>query len=180
MDTEEAIKKQYTLHFILHSSVNQDGADFARGKINQKIEAQGGKIEASICQDASRKFAYPINKQLGGYFCESVFSAPSESIKTLSDDLKNEPQVIRYMVEFKKPMKFRAKRSRLREAGARYGVAEARREKPRTVAGPPSYESEAKPVRGESKVPANAVTDKREKISMEEIDKKLDEIIKNI
>ena len=166
MDENEIIKKQYTLHFILSSSVNQDGADFARGKINQKIEAQGGKIEASICQDASRKFAYPINKQLGGYFCESVFSASSESIKTLSDDLKNDPQVIRYMVEFKKPMKFRAKRSR--------------KEKPRTVVGEPSYGPEVKPVRREGELPTNAVTNKREKISMEEIDKKLDEIIKNI
>ncbi len=172
MDTEEAIRKQYTLHFILGSSVNQDGADLARGKINQKIEAQGGKIDASICQEASRRFAYPINKQNGGYFCESVFSASPESVKALSDDLKNEPQVIRYMVEFKKPIKFRAKR--------------ARREKPRSFAAEPSRASPSpKSTELRSEAPAGRSegalgTDKREKISMEEIDKKLDEIIKNI
>jgi len=167
MDTEEAIRKQYTLHFILGSSVNQDGADLARGKINQKIEAQGGKIDASICQEASRRFAYPINKQNGGYFCESVFSASPESVKALSDDLKNEPQVIRYMVEFKKPIKFRAKRSRLRGASTK------------TILNKSAVMTDNK-IRKESEVSGALGTDKREKISMEEIDKKLDEIIKNI
>jgi ribosomal protein S6 len=162
---EETIKKQYTLHFILDSSVNSGGADACRAKINEKIEARGGKIEASICQDASRRFAYPINKQNAGFFCESVFSVFPESIKTLSDDLKSEHQIIRYMVEFKKPMKFRAKPTR----GERYKSA-IQGEATRLVV----------PARQASEAPYDSGSHKREKVSMEEIDKKLDEIIKNI
>jgi len=171
MDIEEAIKKQYTLHFILASSVNSAEVDPFRAKVNAKIEARGGKIEASICQDASRRFAYPINKQNGGYFCESVFRVSPENIKVLSDDLKSEPQIIRYMVEFKRPIKFRPKRSR--------------REKPKSIGSieaEPSYAkaSEGKPASQSSEAPRTFGANKREKISMEEIDKKLDEIIKNI
>jgi hypothetical protein len=64
------------------------------------------------------------------------------------------------MVESRKPVKFRAKRQR--------------RERPRNIA---VVQVEPRPV---SEAPKTADTDKREKISMEEIDKKLDEIIKNI
>lgn len=161
---EETIKKQYILHFILGSSVNSGGADARRAKINQKIEARDGEIEASICQDASRRFAYPINKQNGGYFCESVFSVSPENIKALSDDLKSEPQIIRYMVELKKPVKFRAKPTR----SERYkNTAEA-----------PQHAT--RPTSPTSKESIDSGARKREKVSMEEIDKKLDEIIKNI
>jgi len=140
--------------------------------INEKVEAAGGKIEASVCQDVVRRLAYPIKDYEKSYICESAFTIEPASIKTLSDGLKSEVDIMRYIIELKRPMKIRVKPSRSSTA-----------EKLQKTDSPTSAQTPEQFPRlstEETQKDVGQVQEKREKISMEEIDKKLDEIIKNI
>lgn len=161
-ETKEQIKKRYILHFILKPELNAaDDLHDYRQTINKKIEALDGQIEASLCQEQTRRLAYAIGGQQQGYLCESTFLIEPEKIKELSGNLKGDPYIIRYMIETKKPM---SKKARLRTTRLR------------------SIPSEIKPSEqaGEDTGKAGREQEKRSKVSIDEIDKKLDEIIKNI
>jgi ribosomal protein S6 len=161
-EAKEQIKKRYILHFILKPEFNAaDDLHDYRQTINKKIEMLQGQIESSLCQEQTRRLAYEIGKQQQGYMCESAFLIEPEKVKELSDNLKGEPRIVRYMIETKKPMskKMRLRTTRFRSIPAEIKPSEQRSE----VTGKTGYEQE-----------------KRSKISIDEIDKKLDEIIKNI
>ena len=152
---DEQLKGDYILHFILASSMNTTEAEKYRATINERIQAAGGEIQASLCQDSARSLAYPIDKQSHGYFCESAFTLERQNVKELADTFKNDSSIIRYMVEHrekKRPLK--------------------KTRRPQKMLRP----SAVVPSDG---APA-ALEETRKNINMDEIDKKLDEIIKNI
>ena len=153
---EEQLKSSYILHFILRPSMNAEEVDKYRASINEKIQTAGGEIQASLCQDSARNLAYPIDKESRGYFCESAFTLERQNVKELSDALKHDSSIIRYMVEHREKKRLVEKARRTRKMPLR----------PSIVA--PSDSAPA------------ALEEKRDNISMDEIDKKLDEIIKNI
>ncbi|MFY9457360.1 MAG: 30S ribosomal protein S6 [Candidatus Spechtbacterales bacterium] len=163
-EVKEQIKKHYILHFILKPEFNSaDDLHNYRQTINEKIEALEGRIEASLCQEETRRLAYQIEKQQQGYLCESAFLIDPTRIKELANNLTGEPHIVRYMIEIKKPLK---KNARLRAMRLR-----------------------SIPVPGQTKPSEQAILDtgnmgreqeKRSKITLDELDKKLDEIIKNI
>lgn len=158
-ETKEQIKKHYILHFVLKPEFNaaDDLHNYAQ-TINAGIEALEGQIEASLCQEGTRRLAYQIGKQQQGHFCESAFLIAPEKIKKLSDNLKGQAMIMRYMIESKQPIKRNAllRMRRLRTRPAQTSPIEHTREG------------------------ASQEKEKRSKVSMDEIDKKLDEIIKNI
>jgi ribosomal protein S6 len=160
---EESPSKKYILHFMLTSSLDSSDVYTHRTKINEIIEARDGKIEASVCQDSSRNLAYPIKKEFRGYFCESAFSVSPENIKDIEGDLKKVSQIMRYMIEFKKPAK-----SNIKPPRSERSLDKNIQDKPVPIQKP------------EEQAPILKNDEARERISMEEIDKKLDEIIKNI
>jgi len=175
-DTSEQIKRQYTLHFILKQGLSSEETHNYRQVINDKVSALDGKIEASICQESARRLAYPIGKEQQGYLCESVFSIAPEKVKSLYDDLKQESNIIRHVIEIKKPVKASAKSRARKERRRPLQASEEKGSVPSRRGGvwlPETGSSEAK----ES---VSHEVEKRDKISVEEIDKKLDEIIKNI
>jgi ribosomal protein S6 len=151
-------KREYILHFIVKSSLNPEELHMYRTGVNEKILGMGGKVNASVCQEIARRLAYPIKKESQGYMCESAFLIEPKSIQGLSDALKQDVPLIRYVIE---------------EKPKRKQVAQRRRRSERLT--PP--ESRGR----EAMAPQGApLPEKHEKISMEEINKKLDEIIKNI
>ena len=152
---EEQLKGSYILHFILASSMNAEETDKHRAEVNEKIQAAGGEIQASLCQDSARGLAYPIRKESNGYFCESVFTLARTNVKELSDTLKHDSSIIRYMIEHREKKRPPEKARRTRKM-------------PRPSIVAPSDSAPA------------PLQEKRTSISMDEIDKKLDEIIKNI
>ena len=79
--------------------MNAEETDKHRAEVNEKIQAAGGEIQASLCQDSARGLAYPIRKESNGYFCESVFTLARTNVKELSDTLKHDSSIIRYMIE---------------------------------------------------------------------------------
>jgi ribosomal protein S6 len=144
-------KREYILHFIVKPSMNPEELHMYRASVNERILGMGGKVNASVCQEMPRRLAYPIKKESQGYMCESAFLIEPKSIKGLSDALKQDAPLMRYVIE-EKP-----KRTQI-------AVRRRGRERPSPI--PPT--------------PGTPGLEKHEKISMEEINKKLDEIIKNI
>lgn len=148
--TLKPIKREYILHFIVRPTVGAEELHMYRAAMNEKIQGMGGKVNASVCQETARRLAYPIKKEGQGYVCESVFLFEPKKLKGLSDALKQEASIIRYVLEQKeKRPKVQVRRRRSEQTIMPQGATPA-------------------------------TLEKREKISMEEIDKKLDEIIKNI
>ncbi len=152
MQDTDAVKKQYILHYILKPDLASDEELHGqRTAINLKVEAAGGKVDASVCQDNARRLAYPIKKADHGYFCEIVFQLEPGCVQGLYENLRLERSILRYTIEAKRPAEknmFRRKsRSQIQS------------------------KIEVPPVK--SDLPT-------EKMSVEELDKKLDEIIKNI
>ena len=136
--------------------MNTAEAEKYRATINERIQAAGGEIQASLCQDSARGLAYPIGKESHGYFCESAFTLERQNVRELADTFRHDPSIIRYMIEHREKKRLVEKARRTRKMPLR----------PSIVA--PSDSAPA------------SLQEKRENISMDEIDKKLDEIIKNI
>lgn len=164
-DTQPKLKKQYTLHFILNPSIAQEEIHGSREKVNEKIQALEGQIETSVCDQRINRLAYPIKKIASGFVCESVFIMNPEKIHPLNDSLKHADSVVRFMVELKvEPPKFKP-------AIRRRKIADTKK----IDVVPESHE--VTPSSGHA---PEIGKEKPEKLNIEEIDKKLDEIIKNI
>lgn len=160
--TLKPIKREYILHFIVKPSMNPEELHMYRAAVNEKIQGMGGKVNASVCQESPRRFAYPIKKETQGYMCESAFLIEPKSVKGLFDALRQDAPLVRYVIE-EKPKRKQAT------------IRRRERERPSSIA---SIEN-----RGHETITSQGTTppiEKHEKISMEEINKKLDEIIKNI
>lgn len=134
-----------------------------REEVNKKITGAGGKIGASLCKESADALVYPIKKETRGFFCEIIFTIPAKDVGTFANSLKRDEQILRYMIEQKE---IRERKRPLRKR--------VRKPLATVLQGAPSQSPEA-PL-----APIAREQEKREKISMEEIDKKLDEIIKNI
>ncbi len=96
---------------------------------------------------SAQTLAYPIKKQSSGYFSTIIFQAAEEKVKALKEKLDKEKQVLRSIILIKKPIK----------------EMKARRTRK------PLVTTEAAPGLKEKKV--------YEKISSEDLDKKIDEIL---
>jgi len=155
-DMQDSVKKQYILHYILRPDITgEEELHGQRTAINAKVEAAGGKIEASLCQDSARRFAYPIKRIERGYFCETAFQLDPEGVKGLYEALRLEPFVLRHLIESKSPAaKIRPNRK-------------------------PKFSAQ-KEVHAPTPATPQGKDAQAEKISIEELDKRLDEIIKNI
>lgn len=151
----EEIQKEYELVCIL--SPQLEGADLENIKkeIEQTIIGLGGTI--NFKETKKHDLAYPINKQGQGIYLISQTSIPSSKVADLSNELKLNKQVLRHLITqlpIIKPEVKKAKRV------IKKPVAHAERKQ----ADPPESEDFGK----------------KEKIKLEEIDKKLNEIIEEI
>ena len=106
--------------------------------------------------------AYQVKKNLAGNVCESVFLIDPENIGQINASLKQDANLLRFMLQSKREMpKNYNRRIRKRPLTKTFS---AESEQPQT-----SLDKETQDAK-----------EKRDKVSIEEIDKKLDEIIKNI
>lgn len=176
------VKRQYSLNFILKSSLNTEETDKYRAGLNEKIQKVGGQIGASLCSDTPRQFVYPINKEFKGYFCECVFDILPKDLKNIEGLLKPDPQIIRYMLEQKSSVGKRQKKSSRAKGGLQRLPYHASPETLRMPSTKPSEMSDKSSSAIEQTTPKEMAEakEKREKVNMEEIEKKLDEIIDNI
>ena len=96
---------------------------------------------------SAQPLAFPIKKQASGYFATTIFQAEESKVKTLKEKMDKEKEVLRSVILVKKPLK------EMKERRTRKPLASA----------------EAVPGLKEKKV--------YEKMSSEDLDKKIDEIL---
>ncbi len=140
--------KHYELLYIVSGNYTEEEAENIGKRINDIVKKYGGEI-TSTDNLGSKKLAYPIAKAQVGTYLVIEFNAEPERIKELGGELKLTPEVMRFEVTTKKL-----------KTQAEIDAEKARREKMVQRA----EEAKAEPA------PAP-------KVSIEELDKKLGEIL---
>lgn len=148
----------YELNYFLSPHLSDEEVLNFSQKIADFINSIQGRIEKTN-EPKIQKLAYSIKKQERGHFGEIRFSAEAEKISELEKKLKLEEKILRFGI-FTVP------------------VAKQKPEKPAKK--PKIQPSEPSP--SETKVVARKAKPeaKKEKVKLEDIDKKLEEIIGNI
>ncbi|HDY72610.1 MAG TPA: 30S ribosomal protein S6 [bacterium] len=157
----EEIQKEYELVCILLPQLEGVDLENVKKEIEQIITKLGGTI--NFKETKKHDLAYPINKQGQGIYLISQMSIPPEKVANLSNELKLNKQVLRHLIS--------------QIAVVKPAIKRERRKKPvesaeHIQASPPTSTQ-----RGE---PKSKGFGEKDKVQLEEIDKKLDEIIKEI
>lgn len=147
-------KRQYELIIILPSNLDGVGLDNIKKEIKETTIKLGGEIDFK--EQEKRDLAYPINKQGQGIYLINQLSIIPEKVSNLSNELKLNKQVLRHLITQISIIKPEVKKAKSKKV-----IKKSKVEKK------PSY------------VPTKVGTTE-DKTSLKEIDKKLDEIIKEI
>jgi len=142
-------KKHYELSFWLSAQIDEAAAEQKSNTFVKNIEEIGGTVTFNQLPQL-KQLAYPIKKERNGYFGYLKFNLPGEEIKGLKKKLDFEKNILRYLIIGISEEKKREKLTRKRKTS----FLERRTAAPAT----------------EKKTP-------QEKISIEELDKKLNEIL---
>ena len=87
----------YEALFILVPELDEEATHAAVEKFKGIVEANGAEITA-IDEWGKRKLAYPINYKTEGYYVLMSFNSAPEFPKELERNMKNDEQVLRYLV----------------------------------------------------------------------------------
>lgn len=154
---------QYELLYIVPAQFTEDELTPVKQKVREVIEKAGGKISLED-NLGKKKLAYPIKKMFQGYYLLNHFEMESSGIEAFEKDLRLTDHVLRHMVVHYEP-KAAMKLEDIKAGISAFGEEEPRREE-RKVTPPPPQE---KP---------KELTEEEKKVNLEELDKKLDEILK--
>jgi len=146
----ETEQKQYELIFILSPQLEEVDLDNTKKEISEIIAKLGGTI--NFKESEKRTLAYPINKQGQGVFLITQISIVPENISNLSKQLKLNKQILRYIINQLEIQKLETK-------------------KPKPI---------KKLIIPEKKILEKPPMAKEDEVKLEEIDKKLDELIDKI
>jgi len=144
--------KQYELICILNSHLEEAELDVFRQGLEKNINQLGGQI-IHFKEAEKKNLAYPINKQNQGIYLISHIKLAPEKISDFSKELKSNNQILRHIISYLESLE--------------------ETEKPRPI---------KKLIRAKkfSFVPTKVKTSegkKEDKLKLEEIDKKLDELV---
>ena len=139
--------KPYELTYIISSSLTGEEADKVKKDIEAFVQEKGGVILKSE-KTVPQSLAYSIKKHSSGYFITLEFQLEEKEVKQLNANITKEPKILRHFLIVKKPIKI---------------MKERRTKKPfiseEKAGGTPSAKPKEKPA------------------NLEDIDKKLDEIL---
>jgi len=142
-------KRHYELSFWFSAQLDESAVEQKSNTLVRNIEEKGGIVTFNQLPQL-KQLAYPIKKERSGYFGYLKFNLPAEKVKELKEKLDFDKDILRYLI----------------------------------ITIPEEEEKEKLPKKRKPSFPKNrAATSKterevpREKISMEELDKKLDEIL---
>src|SRR3989344_619528 len=146
--------KSYELTYIVSSEIGSDQADAIKKDIETFVQGCGGLVLASE-KTTPPILAYPIKKKTSGFFTTLELQMAEDTVKELSQKVKKEHNVLRHSLTVKKPVK-QMKQRRMRKpilADAKSGhIVFAGNQK-------------------------TAIHKQPGKVELEDIDKKLDEIL---
>ncbi len=154
---------QYELLYIVPVQYTEDELAPIKQKVREVIEKAGGKIslEDSL---GKKKLAYPIKKFFQGYFLLCHFELDGSKLGLLDKNLRLTEEILRHMIvsyEPKSAMKLEKIKESMRRASDNFEITEKEEIRP------------PKPIeKPEPKI------EEKEKVNLEDLDKKLDEILK--
>ncbi len=150
----DAETKNYEVAYLISPEVAEEEVFGEAGKITSAIQDANGLV-GHIEEPRQRRLAYPIAKKQNAYFGWTTFTMAKENLVEIEKKLKPMKQVIRYLIveEVKRP------------------IMPARPPRPRRPAAPRPLER--KPIT--PFVPA--APQEEDKARIEELDKKLEEIL---
>ncbi|OGY89791.1 MAG: 30S ribosomal protein S6 [Candidatus Komeilibacteria bacterium RIFCSPLOWO2_01_FULL_52_15] len=150
--------KHYELLYLVTTQVPETQLEAIQREISDWIEKQGGKITRHEAW-GRKKLAYPVAKEKFGYYLLVEFDAEPSTILQLEGQLRLHKQVLRHMLVNKKPIS--AKELLQQEL---YMQRHQRRQVEALQRGAGADEKKA-------------LEKKEGKISLEELDKKIDELL---
>ncbi len=146
--------KSYELTYIISSQIPSEQVNTLSKEVESFIQSKEGVILKSE-KTGAQTLTYPIKKQSSGYFVTLTFQILENKIKELKEKLEKDTNILRHFIIVKKPIKELKKR---------------RTRKPLTT-------TEDKSTNIDSQIFTDANKKKSEKIDLDKIDKKLDEIL---
>jgi len=152
----DAAIKTYEVAYLISPEVAEDEVFGEAGKITSAIQDAHGLV-GHIEEPKQQRLAYPIQKKKAAYFGWTTFTTAKENLPEIEKKLKQEKNIIRYLIveEVKRPIA---------------PIRPARPAGPRRV--PP------KPIESKPITPFIPAAPKEEdKAKIEELDKKLEEIL---
>lgn len=142
--------KSYELAYLISSELSEEEARAFQERIISMVKDQGGTLE-DVRNPLRRRLAYSIMKQTQAYLAFFVFKTSPEALADLEKKLKEEKQILRHLIVIKKPVKPIKER--------------VRKIKPQPE-GTAAFEENKE------------YTEKEKKVELEEIEEKLEEILK--
>ncbi len=155
--------KTYELTYIISSELTTEESKTVSEEINSFIQKEEGVIIRSE-NPVAKTLSYPIKKQGSGFFVVLEFQIAPEKLIELKEKIEKDNRILRNFIVIKKPIK----------------IQKERRVKKRVLAEPEKTgifsleqnSAQEKPARNASHSDAGG-----EKIELEDIEKKLEEIL---
>lgn len=88
---------KYEMMFIVKTTIEEEAVKGISESLQSVITSMGGKITESK-ELGNKKLAYPINKEIAGYYFVVDFEANNETVSELDRKAKINENVIRYMI----------------------------------------------------------------------------------
>jgi small subunit ribosomal protein S6 len=134
--------RDYELVVVLSPTVGDEGFPVTVERINGVITNNGGEIK-NVDAWGRRRLAYPIRRNLEGFYAVTQFSAEPTAIRPLEANLDLAEDVLRHLVikvEYVKPYEKKKKKT---EAGATVASVAAPEQVPAAVIPTPAPEPAA-------------------------------------
>lgn len=158
----------YDVNFIISTGLDKSRLDSVLAWLDSKFGVQPESTDKKVQR---RKLAYPIKKETEGWHYQLRFVAPADIspkfFENLQKEIKGKKEILRSLIVSKKD-----------EPPAKI------RRAPRPAETPVAENGEAAPAVQENETPKAETeqeakkTEKKEKVQLQEIDQKLDEILK--
>lgn len=155
--------KTYELTYIISPEITLEESESKTKELEKQIQEKGGLVIKSD-KPVAKTLSYQIKKYGSGFFAVLEFQAEPEAIAELKNSLEKDSQILRHIFLVKNPAK-KIKKQRV---------------KPVTITEPvlKEVEKEKKEEKTEKTTIKKVKSEKsKEKADIEDIDKKLDEIL---
>ena len=177
--TASKSKVLYDLYVLVNPSLGEADLSALQNKVTETLQKHGANVERSE-KFKKRDLVYPVEKQQRAYEANIYFWTAASQIQEISTGLKmlDTNDILRYLLV--KEEKRRPRKQRTNFGAQKYENTLKERGMPKVDANAKQEETEKQVIGVESKPAAIDKKGKDDKISIDDIDKKLDEIMGNL
>ena len=175
--------KKYQLVLIISPLADQDRLNQLIESVKKWVNGKGGSISeetAATEKKEQKKLAYPIQKFQSAFQEIIDFILPSQLIGELNNFLNLEEDIIRYMIAIQKPKGAKSTSSKNKLAQKKFQkiIDYKTGRKIGEIVNPADQEIRKEESREKKEIKKEAPEGKKDKVKIEELDKKLEEILK--